>query len=313
MIPALKEKKLSGRDHLNIIRRHIKINIVLALSLGILAIFTGTNIFLGGVTGFMLGVALSYLLEYLDCTLKTSEDVERCAKIPFLGYIPVAGEELSDKKDADLIAHYQRYSCVAEAFRKIKAELIADSSHEKPIKTLMVSSFIPKEGKTFVATNLAITLAADQEAVLLVDGDLRKGRLADIFTAGSNKGLTSALAGTSSWQDVVFSTVIPNLSLLPMGKLSSNPGELLNTGKLREILTEAGKKFEWIVIDSSPVLCVADPLILSNYCDGLVFVIKAGATPLKQIIDAQKRISGKVKVLGAVLNSVDADKIRSHN
>lgn len=310
MMPALKEKKLTARDHLNIINHHIRITVVLTLSSGILAIFTRTNVFLGVAVGFILGVALSYLLEHLDCTLKTSEDVERCAKIPFLGYIPAVGKELSDKKDADLVVHRRRYSYVAEAFQKIRVELIADSSQEKPIKVLMVSSPIPKEGKTFVATNLAIALSANQESVLLVDGDLRKGRLADIFTAGSNKGLTSALAGASSWQDVVFSTAIPNLSLLPTGESCSNPGELLSTGKLRKILSEAGKKFEWIVIDSSPVLSVADALILGSYCDGLIFVIKARFTPLKHIIDAQKMIRGKVKVLGAVLNGVDAGTIR---
>lgn len=312
MIPSLKDRRLIIKDHLNIIFcRHIATVTILTLAFGVFAFYTQRSIPLTTIAGFVLSVILSYLAESCDSTLKTPESVEHCAKMVFLGYIPAIEKELDSRGDADIVSHHRHYSYVAEAFRKVKAALLNTSLSENSIKTLVVSSFIPKEGKSFVATNLAIVFAAAGEPTLLIDGDMRKGRLNEIFNTGSDKGLSNALAGISSWQEGVVSTTIPNLSLLPLGAPAPNPTELLlKIERWKDILKEAGTRFKRVIIDSPPVLSVADALVLGGKCDGLIFVIKAGVTPLKHIIDARKIIEGRVKVLGAVLNGVNVKRSR---
>jgi len=312
MIPSLKNRKLTIKVHLNtIFCRHIATVVVLTFAFGAFAFYTQRNIPLTIIAGFALSVVLSYLAESLDSTLKTSEDVEHCAKMVFLGYIPSIKKELENRGVAELVSHHRHYSYAAEVFRKVKAVLLDTSSQKNPIKTLVVSSFIPKEGKSFVAANLAIVFAAAGEPTLLIDGDMRKGRLSEIFNTGNDRGLSNALAGISSWQEGVVSTAIPNLSLLPLGAPSPNPTELLlKVERWKDILGEAKTRFKRVIIDSPPVLSVTDALVLGGKCDGLIFVIKAGVTPLKYIVGAQKMIRGRVKVLGAMLNGVDVKKSR---
>jgi len=311
MILSLKARRLTVKEHLNIIfRRHIATIIILTIGFGVFAFFAQRNILLTTIAGLILSVVLSYLLESLDSTLKTSEDVEHCARLHYLGYIPSIEKELKNKKDADLVSHHRYYSYVAEAFRKVKASLLAACSAENPLKTFVVSSFIPKEGKSFVAANLAITFAAAGEPTLLIDGDMRKGRLNEIFNIDNERGLSNALAGVSSFHEAVAPTNIENLSLLPLGVASPNPIELLKVDKIKAILQEAGTKFKKIVIDTPPVLSVTDALVFGGECDGLIFVIKAGATHFQHIIDAQKMMGGRVKILGALLNGVDVKRSR---
>ena len=311
MVPSLKARRLTVKEHLNIIfYRHIATIIILTIGFGVFAFFTQRNIPLTAIAGLILSVILSYLLETLDSTLKTPEDVECCARLPYLGYIPSIEKELKNKKDADLISHHRHYSYVAEAFRKAMASLLSTYPAENPLKTFVISSFIPKEGKSFVATNLAITFAAAGEPTLLIDGDMRKGRLNEIFNVDNERGLSNALAGVSSFHEAVAATSIENLSLLPLGVASPNPVELLKVDKIKAILQEARIKFKKIVIDTPPVLSVTDALVFGGECDGLIFVIRAGATPFQHIIDAQKRIGDRVKILGALLNGVDVKRSR---
>lgn len=302
MILSSKEKKLTVRNHFSIIFQHIRMSAILTLAMGVFAVYTQINIFLSAASGFAIGLIISYTLEYLDRTLKTPEDIKDYAEMSFLGYIPAIRKGFKNKKDADLVSHKNNHSHAAKTFRKAAKTLMAVSSQEEPVKILEVSSLTPKEGKSFIAANLAIALTTFKGSVLLIDGDLRKGRLGEIFNLKGAKGLANVLAGTSSWQEAVVSTTIPNLSLLPRGEVVSNPAELLVTGKIKEILEEAKNKFEMIIIDSPPVLSVTDTLVLGRECDGLILVIKAGAISLRHVADAKKMIKGKVKILGALLN-----------
>ena len=309
MIPSLKFRRLTVKEHFNIIFcRHILTILTLTSAFGAFAFLTQKDIPLTTFAGLLLSIILSYLLESLDTTLKTPEDIELCAKMSYLGYIPSIEKELKNSKDADLVSDNRHYSYVAEAFRKAVTSLLSSCSEEKQSKTFVVSSFIPKEGKSFVATNLAITFASAGEPTLLIDGDMRKGRLDEVFNVGNEKGLSNVLAGVASFQESVTSTNIENLSLLSSGVASPNPIELLKAEKLKTILQEAGTKFKKIVIDTPPVLSVPDALVFGGGCDGLIFVIKAGVTPFQHIVDAQKIIGDRVKVLGAVLNGVDVKK-----
>jgi len=311
MVPAVKSRRLTLKEHIDIIFcRHIATVIILTIAFGAFGFLARRSIPLNAIAGLILGIVLSYLLESLDSTLKTPEDVECCTQLPYLGYIPSIEKELKNKKDADLVSHQRHYSYVAEAFRKAKAALLATCSAENSLKTFVISSFIPKEGKSFVATNLAITFAAAGEPTLLIDGDMRKGKLNEIFKIDNERGLSNALAGVSSFHEAVAPTSIENLSVLPLGAASPNPIELLKADKVKAILQEAGTKFKKVVIDSPPILNVTDALVFGRECDGVIFVIKAGATPFQHIIDAQKMIGSRVKILGALLNGVDVKKSR---
>ena len=305
-MPALKARRLTIKEHVSIVFcRHLATIITLTISFGAFAFLIQRNIPLIAIVGLGFSVVLSYLLESFDSTLKTPEDVARCVRVPYLGHIPLMEKELKNRKNADLVSHHRYYSYVAEAFRKVKTTLLTICSAENTLKTFVVSSFIPKEGKSFVATNLAITFAAAGEPTLLVDGDMRKGRLNEIFDIDNKKGLADTLAGLSSFHEAVIPTKIKNLSLLPLGMASPNPIELLQTDKIKAILQEAGTKFKRIVIDTPPVLSVTDALVFGGECDGVIFVIKAGTTHFQHIIYAQKMIGDRARILGTLLNGVD--------
>ena len=251
MIPFLKDRKFTVKEHLNLIFcKHIKTIVILTVGFGAFAFFAQRNILLTTIAGFILSIVLSYLSESLDSTLKTPEDVECCTRLPYLGYIPSIEKELRNRKDAELIAHHRHYSYVAEAFRKTKTSLLSACSSENQPKVIVVSSCIPKEGKSFVAANLAITFATAGEKTLLIDGDMRKGKLDKLFNIDSKRGLSNALTGAYSFQEVVVPTEVENLSLLPLGTVSPNPIELLKGDKIKEILNEARTKFKKIVIDT---------------------------------------------------------------
>lgn len=312
MKSALKSQKPTIKEHINIIFcRHSIIIIALTFSFGIFAFIIQRNILVYAAGGFILSVALSYLLKSLDTTINTSEDIEYCAKMPWLGYIPLIKKEFKDKKRKGRGFSQCNYSHMSEAFKKAETLILNSYSGKEPLKSFVVSSFIPKEGKSFTAANIAITFAAAGEETLLIDGDMRKGKLDKFFNIYSKRGLSNALTGASSFQEVVVPTEVENLFLMPLGTISPNPIELLKGERIKEILDEAKTKFKKIVIDTPPVLSVTDAIIFGGECDGLIFVAKAGVTSFQHITEAKQMVEGKVKILGTLLNGVDP-KRRKH-
>ncbi|MEM7816909.1 MAG: polysaccharide biosynthesis tyrosine autokinase, partial [Candidatus Aenigmatarchaeota archaeon] len=260
------------------------------------------------IISLIIGIGLAFLLEYLDSTLKTSDDVEFYVKLPFLGYIPSGVKELKDKKNLEFIAYLKPYSRIAEAFRNLKVSLIFSYPAEKILKTILITSSIASEGKTVVTCNLAIAFAQAKEETLLIDGDMRKGTLSKRFNLKNKKGLSNLLTGLSNIKDSISSTFIPYLSVISCGSYSPNPTELLNSEKLADILNELGKDFKRIIIDAPPILNVSDGLVLGNRCDGLVFIIRAGFTRLRYILEAKKILEKRLKIVGVVLNNVDMEE-----
>ncbi|MDD5584132.1 MAG: polysaccharide biosynthesis tyrosine autokinase, partial [Candidatus Omnitrophica bacterium] len=256
------------------------------------------------IASLILGVGLCYFLEYSDSTLKTSEDVEFYTKMPFLGYIPSARRELKRNENKDLISSIKPYSQVAEAFRNLRVSLIFSFPEDRPLHTIMVTSSVAREGKSFVATNLAISFAQTKEDTLLIDADMRRGRLAQVFDVRTKTGLSSLLAGVCTLEQAVIATPIANLYLIAGGPATPNPAELLSSKKLFDILETAKTRFKRIVIDAPPTLGVSDTVMLGDKCDGLVFVVKTASTPLKLITEVRKILGKKVKIIGAVLNNV---------
>jgi capsular exopolysaccharide synthesis family protein len=258
-----------------------------------------------------LGVGFCFFLEYTDATLKTSDDVEFYVKMPFLGYTPTAKKEIRHEKDGYLLTNIKPHSMAAEAFRNLRVSLLFSFPEDKPLHTLLITSSIAGEGKTFLTSNLAITFAQSEDT-LLVDADMRRGRLAKAFEIQTRNGLSSVLAGASTLEETVIATAIPHLSLLPCGPYTPNPTELLSSEKLGSVFDKLKNKFKKIIIDSTPVLSVSDAIILGDRCDGLVFIIRAGFTTLKCIVEAKKILEKKVKIVGAVLNNIDIEGERHY-
>jgi capsular exopolysaccharide synthesis family protein len=247
-------------------------------------------------------------LEYIDSTLKTSDDVEFYAKFPFLGYIPLGKRELAEKRNMNLISHTDPQSRIAEAFRNLKVSLLFCFPEDKPLRAIAITSSIPGEGKSFISSNLAIVFAQAKEPTLLIDADLRRSVIDKHFGIKNKSGLSSLLAGVSPLEEVIVPSSIPNLFLLPAGPYAPNPAELLGSERLPHILRELEKRFKRIVIDATPLLSVSDALLVGDKCDGLVFVIRAKHTALRYIMEAKKIADRRIKIIGAVLNSVDIEQ-----
>jgi polysaccharide biosynthesis transport protein len=283
------------------------------------------NVALAFIVGLVGGIGLALLREYLDNTVKTPDDIETLARLPSLAVVPqFAGSNGSGKrggatqslaaanghdKRIELVAQHLPKSQMSEAFRALRTSILL-SQADHPPQVILVTSALPREGKTTAAANLAVTLAQLGDKTVLVDADLRKpgvGRLLNL-TGGKYAGLSSYLAGVSSLDQVIVPhPSIPNLSALPTGPLPPNPADLLSSHKLVEAIAELRTRFKFVVIDSPPIMAATDAVILSVQTDGVLLVVRSGETP-KEAFTRTRELLGSVKcnILGVVLNAVDS-------
>src|SRR6516164_3200861 len=272
---------------------------------------------------FLGGIGLALLREYLDNTVKTPDDVETLARLPSLAVVPTFNDGAAVTKRAgllkgaasngsekrmELVAHHLPKSQMSEAFRALRTALLLSQAGYPP-QVILVSSALPREGKTTAATNLAVTLAQLGDKTVVLDADLRKpgvGRLLSL-EAGKHAGLSSYLAGVSTLDLVIVPhPAIPNLAAIPTGPLPPNPADLLSSHKLAEAIAELRKKFKFIVIDSPPIMAATDAVILSVQADGVLLVVRSGETP-KEAFTRTRDLLNSVKchLLGVVLNAVN--------
>ena len=280
------------------------------------------NIALAFIVGLVGGVGLALLREYLDNTVKTPDDIETLARLPSLAVVPAFSDSSGNgrrrllggastnghEKHIELVAQHLPKSQMSEAFRALRTALLL-SQPDHPPQVILVTSALPREGKTTAAANLAVTLAQLGDRTLLIDADLRKpgvGRLLNL-TEGKYAGLSSYLAGVSSLDLVtVPHPAIPNLAAIPTGPLPPNPADLLSSHKLADALAELRTKFKFIVIDSPPIMAATDAVILSVQADGVLLVVRSGETPKEAFTRTRDLlISVKCRMLGVVLNAVD--------
>jgi len=282
------------------------------------------NIALAFLVGLVGGIGLALLREYLDNTVKTPDDIETLARLPSLAVVPqFAGSNGNGTrkhllkgvstnghdKRIELVAQHLPKSQMSEAFRALRTSLLL-SQPGRPPQVILVTSALPREGKTTAAANLAVTLAQLGDHTVLVDADLRKpgvGRLLNL-TGGKYAGLSSYLAGVSSLDLVtVPHPAIPNLAAIPTGPLPPNPADLLSSSKLTEAIAELRSKFKFVVIDSPPIMAATDAVILSVQTDGVLLVVRSGETP-KEAFTRTRDLLNSVKchMLGVVLNAVDS-------
>jgi len=282
------------------------------------------NVALAFFVGLVGGIGLALLREYLDNTVKTPDDIETLTHLPSLAVVPqFAGLNGHSKRvgllhDAsgnghetriELVAQHLPKSQMSEAFRALRTSILL-SQADHPPQVILVTSALPREGKTTAAANLAVTLAQLGDRTVLVDADLRKPGINRLLNLGGGKyaGLSSYLAGVSSLDLVsVPHPAIPNLVAIPTGPLPPNPADLLSSHRLADAIAELRNKFKFIVIDSPPIMAATDAIILSVQTDGVLLVVRSGETPKEAFTRTRDLLNSvKCRILGVVLNAVDS-------
>lgn len=208
-------------------------------------------------------------------------------------------------QNLDLIWEEGAHSMAAESYRTLRTN-IALSQVDKPLRTMLVTSCIPREGKSTTAANLGVTFALADQKVLIIDADLRRPILHRLFGVPNSQGLTHALSDAVEFDQVYTPTKISNLWVVPCGIIPPNPSELLGSQKMRLFLERAQKQFDLVLLDSPPISSLADASVLGSIVDGVLFVIKANMASRDIIGKAKEQLETVgANIIGVVLNDVD--------
>lgn len=254
---------------------------------------------LGLAVGLVFGLGMAFLYEYLDNTIKSTEEAEELFGAPVLGLIPAEKFEKDEKRRLTLVTHPG--TAAAEAYRVLRNSLDF-INFEHNIKTLLITSAAPAEGKSTVASNLAAGLAQAGKKVVLVSCDFRRPTTQQFFQVNTMIGLSDVLTGANSLKSALQrSSELANLLVLVSGKLPPNPSELLGSEKMRALLKELEEWADWVIVDSPPLLAVADAAAVARWSDGVLMVTKGGESTR----DAAKKATEMLGQVGArVIGSV---------
>ncbi len=306
------------------------------------------DLMVSAMLGLLGAIGLTFLLDYLDNTLKDPEEAERYLRLPNIGIIPEfsrmsaasyapakALAAASPALDGDvtrallngangagngngtnlmvgrkptavqeLVTQHGTYSALGEAYRNLRTALLLSRAGAPP-KVTLVTSAIAGEGKTVTAVNTAAMLAQLGASVLLIDADMRRPRCHRVLDMDNNLGLTEVLTGVRDLHDLIRSTAVPNLFLLSSGSIPPNATELVGSSKMHQAITQLQQIYDYIVIDSPPVMPVSDALLLSTIVDGVLLVTNATRTPKQQVRAARARLEyARAKIFGTVLNRI---------
>jgi tyrosine-protein kinase Etk/Wzc len=262
------------------------------------------------IFGAILGVGAAVVLENLDDSVKSPDEVREHFGLPVVGTIPgIKDSDLPSENGVEvarrLATHFDPRSPVAEAYRSLRTNLAFARAKEE-MRVLVLTSPGPADGKSTTVANLAITFAQQGQRTLLVDGDLRRAVLDKMFKVPRSPGLTDVLVGRAQLSDVIHSSEIENLSVVGSGPFPPNPSELLGSPTMKEVLRRAQADFDIVLIDSPPLLAVTDAAVLSTIADGAILVIRVGSTAkaaVRRAIAQLQTVHGNI--VGAVLNDVD--------
>ncbi|MFH1772359.1 MAG: GNVR domain-containing protein [Candidatus Omnitrophota bacterium] len=297
------------------------------------------GVIVGGFLGLIVGVVLAFVSESLDTSIGTIEDVESLTKLPVLGIIPsipfkrtkqatmaqkikrlLFPKKLTheEQKSLRLLVHYQPSSPIAEAFRNAKANIKISASR----KTLMVTSAGPQEGKSTFLVNLALACTQEGLHTLIISADLRRPVIAETFGLAKKPGLSEIIMGTVSFEqalrrssDIIFGEMgiddmlkhpgLEYLSLIPAGTLPLNPVEILDSKEMADLLDKLKKTYDVILLDTPPVLPVADASILAPKVDGVLLCYEIGRTSRQALLRAKSQLeTAKAKIIGIALNHI---------
>lgn len=280
------------------------------------------SLILALLLGGVMGGGIAFIRENMDNTIHTREDLQDVAtELPVLGLIPrikvttsagqatvgVAGTTLAER----LVAGRDPRSPVAEAYRSLRTN-ISFSRMGEPPRTLVVTSPTPGDGKSTSAANLAITLAQQGLRCLLVDADMRRGALNEIFGARREPGLSNLILGRTTEEDAIVRLDLGEsgtLDFMPTGTVPPNPAELLAAPRMQELLQVLAGRYDTVILDAPPLTLVTDASLLGSYADGVVLVARAGVTDRGAVTYALEQLRAvRAPVLGVVLNDVDQKK-----
>lgn len=272
-------------------------------------------IFLGGA----LGLAIAFGLEYLDRSLRSTNQVETFLHLPALGIIPSTLTPVSKpyyglrrksvkatRSDVpiELLPDRQPHSTIAEAYRAVRAALLL--SQAGGVQSIVVTSSLMQEGKSSTSANLATVLGQLGKRVVVVDGDLHKPRLHEIFRISNRIGLVSVLAENAKPSEAIVNTSVKNVFALPAGPSAPNPSALISSDLMRNLFAFLKSNFDYVIVDSPPVAAVADALLLGQLVDGVVLCVKGGRTPREVVARVRDHLRrSNVRILGVLVNNLE--------
>jgi capsular exopolysaccharide synthesis family protein len=258
------------------------------------------NMVLGLIAGLVVAAGLVLLMEYLDDTVKSEQDAERMAGLTTLGMVARFGR----RKSRQPVSGYGSRSPAAEAYRAIRTS-VQFATMDRPGQVLLVTSPNAGDGKSTTAANLAVTMASAGKRVVLVDADLRKPSLHQVFNLENRVGLTSALLSGNGMRSCIMPSGFDNLSVLTSGPLPPNPSELLSSSRMRDLMEAMRREADVVILDSPPALVVTDATLLAALADATNLVAEAGRTrsaALRRAVDGLSRATDRL--LGVILNKM---------
>lgn len=264
------------------------------------------------VIGLAIGIALAFLRDYLDSTFKTKEDVENRLGLPVIGLLPMVKSSLMTKTSIERIVLSDPRSPFSEAINDIRTGILF-SHIDQPPKVILVTSAIPGEGKTTLASNLALAFSL-RGRTLLVDADLRKGRLQELTHLEETPGITDMLAGACApGEAVVADGEADNLFLLTTGVMPPNPLEVISSKRFSDCIDGFRNAFDFVVIDGTPLLPISDSVVLGKLVDAVILTLKTDKTTSDMAQEALRRMqTARIKPVGVVMQQVDMRKMRSY-
>ncbi len=266
-------------------------------------IHTLKDTLIAAVVGLVLSSGIVFVIFYFDDIVRDSETLEKELNLPVLAKV------YRDHDGTDLIADLKPNAAASESIRNLRTNL-QFSSVDEELKSILITSSVPSDGKSFISANLAISFAQAGKKVLLLDCDLRKGRQHDIFGVSGHKGLSNLLIGDiGTYSDYIVKTNIKNLSLIPRGTFPPNPSELLNSKKNNTLIDILKKKFDIVILDGAPITGLSDSLILSSIVDKTVIVSSINHTPKTELMNAKKALENVgANIAGTVANNIVAKR-----
>ncbi|MGC8493795.1 MAG: GumC family protein [Syntrophobacteraceae bacterium] len=261
------------------------------------------------ILGTMFGIGTAFLLEYLDSSIKTTEEMEKVSRIPSLGIIPLAENGERPKTALETISYFEPKSQISEAVSHIRSAIMLSASSGPP-QTIVVTSCNPSEGKSTCSCNIAIALSRGQRKTVIIDCDLRKPRLHRVFNVSNRKGLTNLLTGSASLEEIMKKTQVPDLYFIPAGPTPPSPGELIGSDAFKDMIAALRGQFQQIVLDSPPVIGFADARLLAAVADGAVLLFKHLCTTREAAkLAVQMLWQNNSQILGSVLTMAKKNQL----
>jgi capsular exopolysaccharide synthesis family protein len=264
-------------------------------------------IILAGFVGFTLGTGAAYILEYLDRTIKTTSDVERVFNLPVIGYV----SEISNEDNNATVVAQNPNSVLAENFRLLRSN-IEFFQISNPIKTILITSPNQGNGKTTIATNLALSIAQGEQEVVLVDADLRRPAVHTALKMSKEPGLSDVIKNKAEIQSVVRQPKNQNINVITAGNIPPNITEVVGSKRISSILSRLKDSFELVIVDAPPLI-ISDSFNLASKVDGVILVMVPGETTIDQARAIKEQLDrSEARMLGIVFNKISTQTAQSY-